>query len=80
LNVTKSNPAAIRVADPLNLTGVVTPGQCALSQSGQRILYRECISIANSAQGKISFLIDVESKDEWQIRNTLLRKSRVTEY
>ncbi len=38
------------------------------------------IPIANSAQGKISFLAGVEPQDEWQIRNALLRKSRLTEY
>jgi len=50
------------------------------SQPGQRILYRDGIPIANSAQGKISFLVSVEPQDEWQIRNALLRKSKLTEY
>jgi ATP-dependent Lhr-like helicase len=50
------------------------------SQPGQRILYRDGIPIANSAQGKVSFIVSVEPQDEWQIRNTLLRKSRLTEY
>ncbi len=64
----------------LNLTGVVTPGQRVPSQPGQHILYRDGIPIANSAQGKISFLVDVKPEDEWQIRNALLRISRLTEY
>jgi ATP-dependent Lhr-like helicase len=71
---------AISAADPLNLSGLVTPGQRVPSQPGQRILYRDGIPIANSAQGKISFLERVEPEDEWQIRNVLLRKSRLTEY
>jgi ATP-dependent Lhr-like helicase len=71
---------AISAADPLNLTGLVTPGQRVPSQPSQRILYRDGIPIANSAQGKISFLVHVEPQDEWQIRNVLLRKSRLTEY
>ena len=57
-----------------------TPGQRVPSQPGQRILYRGGIPIANSAQGKISFLVGVEPEDEWQIRNALLRKSKLTEY
>ena len=76
----KGDLVAISAADPLNLTGVVTPGQRVPSQPGQRILYRDGIPIANSAQGKISFLVNVEPQDEWQIRNALLRKSRLTEY
>ncbi len=71
---------AISAADPLNLTGVITSGQRMPSQPGQRILYRDGIPIANSAQDKVSFLVDVEPQDEWQIRNALLRKSRLTEY
>ena len=76
----KGDLVAISAADPLNLTGLVTPGQRVPSQPGQRILYRDGIPIANSVQGKISFLVDVEPQDEWQIRNALLRKSRLTEY
>ena len=71
---------AISAADPLNLTGLVTPGQRVPSQPGQRILYRDGIPIANSAQGKISFLVNVEPQDEWRIRNALLLNSRLTEY
>jgi ATP-dependent Lhr-like helicase len=71
---------AISAADPLNLTGLVTPGQRVPSQPGQRILYRDGIPIANSAQGKISFLVSIEPEDEWQIRNALLRKPTLTAY
>ncbi len=76
----KGDLVAISAADPLNLTGVITPGQRVPSQPGQRILYRDGIPIANSAQGKISFLESVEPQDEWQIRNALLRKSTLTAY
>lgn len=65
---------AINAADPLNLTGLVTPGQRVPSQPGQRILYRDGIPIATGAHDKISFLMPVEAQDEWQIRNALLRK------
>lgn len=65
---------AISTADPLNLTGLITPGQRVSSQPGQRVLYRDGIPIANSMQGKISFLERVEPQDEWEISNALLRK------
>jgi ATP-dependent Lhr-like helicase len=71
---------AFSAADPLNLTGLITPGQRVPSQPGHRILYRDGIPIAHSAQGKISFLVNVEPGEEWQIRNALLRKSRLTAY
>jgi ATP-dependent Lhr-like helicase len=71
---------AISAADPLNLTGLVTPGQRVPSQPNHRILYRDGIPIANSAQGKISFLERVELHDDWQIRNALLRNPKLTVY
>jgi ATP-dependent helicase Lhr and Lhr-like helicase len=71
---------AISAADPLNLTGLVTPGQRVPSQPGQRILYRDGIPIANSAQDKVSFLVSIEPQDKWEIRNALLRKSNLTNY
>ena len=55
-------------AHPKHCDGVNTPSRF------------DGIPIANSAQGKISFLVGVEPQDEWQIRNALLRKSRLTEY
>ena len=76
----QSNLVAISAADPLNLTGLITPGKRIPGLTGQRILYRDGTPIANSAQGKISFLISVEPEDEWQIRHALQRKSSLTEY
>ncbi|MEI6068626.1 MAG: DEAD/DEAH box helicase [Methylococcaceae bacterium] len=76
----KGDLIAISAADPLNLTGLVTPGQRIPSQPGQRILYRDGIPVANSVKGNINFLVPVEQQDEWQIRNALLRKPKLTEY
>jgi len=68
---------AISAADPLNLTGIITPGQRIPTQSSQRVLYRDGVPIAFSVQGKVSYLQDVDEQVEWQIRNTLLRNTRL---
>jgi ATP-dependent Lhr-like helicase len=65
---------AISAADPLNLTGIITPGVRLPAQAGRRILYRDGIPMAIGAQGKISFLADIEPQDEWQLKNALLRR------
>ena len=36
---------AISSADPLNLTGIITPGQRIAAQPGHRILYRDLTEI-----------------------------------
>lgn len=69
---------AISAADPLNLTGVVTPGQRIASQQGQRVLYRDGIPVAYSGQGEINFIESVDQQDEWQFRYALLRNPKLT--
>lgn len=69
---------AISAADPLNLTGVITPGQRIPTQAGHRLLYRDGIPIAISVQDKVSFLVSIEAREEWQIKNALLRKPKFT--
>ena len=70
----QGNLVAISTADPLNLTGLMTPGQRVPSQPGRHILYRDGVPIAHGAQGKVSFLVPVAPEDEWHYKNALLRK------
>ncbi len=77
----KSKPGdliAINAADPLNLTGVITPGKRIPAQASQRILYRDGISIAISIQNKIIFLENVNAQAEMQLKNVLMRSKKLT--
>ncbi|MEE8161194.1 MAG: ATP-dependent DNA helicase, partial [Acidobacteriota bacterium] len=65
---------AISAADPLNLTGLITPGNRVPVQQINRILYRDGVPIAASSGGQISFLEPIESTEEWHLRKTLVRK------
>ncbi len=69
---------AISAADPLNLTGLVTPGQRIPTQASQRILYRDGIPVAVSVQGKVSFIERVEAQEESAFKNALLRTRKLT--
>jgi ATP-dependent Lhr-like helicase len=64
----------LSAADPLNLTGIVTPGRRIGPQPGHRLLYRDGVPIAVSAQREITLLEAVDPRQEWHIRNALLRK------
>jgi ATP-dependent Lhr-like helicase len=64
----------LSAADPLNLTGIVTPGRRVGPQPGHRLLYRDGVPIAVSAQREVTLLETVDPREEWHIRNALLRK------
>jgi ATP-dependent helicase Lhr and Lhr-like helicase len=61
-------------ADPLNLVGILTPGQRLPALSGNRVLYRDGIPIAVFAGGEVRFLEKLEAKEQWEAQNLLLRR------
>jgi ATP-dependent Lhr-like helicase len=65
---------ALSAADPLNLTGIVTPGRRVVPRPGHRLLYRDGVAIAVAAAREITLLETVGPREEWRIRNALLRK------
>ena len=42
-------------ADPLNLTGIITPGERVAAQAGNRVLYRDGIPVGMAAGGKVRY-------------------------
>jgi ATP-dependent Lhr-like helicase len=64
----------LSAADPLNLTGIITPGRRVGPQPGHRLLYRDGVPIAVGAQREVILLETVDPREEWHIRNALLRK------
>jgi len=71
---------AIGGADPLNLTGIITPGKRIAAQAGQRILYKDGKPIAANQGGEISIDASVPLNEHWQIKNLLLRKPHPANY
>jgi len=65
---------AISTADPLNLTGIITPGKRIPAQTSHRILYRDGNPVATSQNGDIRIDDRIPAADHWQIRNLLTRK------
>ena len=65
---------AISAADPLNLTGLITPGKRIAAQHKHRILYRDGVPVAVNADGRIDFFAETSLEEQWQGRNLLLRK------
>jgi ATP-dependent Lhr-like helicase len=71
---------AISSADPLNLTGIITPGKRVNAQPGHRILYRDGKPIAINQGGEITIDDAVPGGEHWQIKNLLTRKQHPANY
>ncbi|MGA9852005.1 MAG: crosslink repair DNA glycosylase YcaQ family protein [Gammaproteobacteria bacterium] len=65
---------SLSAADPLNLVGVILPGQRVPMQGGNRVLYRDGVAVAVQVAEEIRFLEQVTAESEWELRNRLLRK------
>ena len=76
----KEQYITISASDPLNLTSIITSGDRVPSISGNRILYRNGVPIASSIGGNVNFLQEVDSVDEWEIRNALIRTTSSVSY
>jgi ATP-dependent Lhr-like helicase len=65
---------SLSAADPLNLTGIVTPGARVPALTNNRVLYRDGVPLAVQAGGQAEFLVEMEPGTEWEARQALLRK------
>jgi ATP-dependent Lhr-like helicase len=66
-------------ADPLNLLGIVTPGARLPSLTGNRVLFLDGLPLAALVAGEVSFLETLDAKQQWFVRNAILRRTLGTE-
>ena len=71
-----SELVAVSACDPLNLVGVVIPGDKVAANPGNRILFRDGVPIAIQTGRDISFLGDVDENTAWQAKLLLIKKHR----
>jgi ATP-dependent helicase Lhr and Lhr-like helicase len=64
---------AVSAADPLNLAGIVLPGQRVPALYANRILYRDGVAVAALISGEVHYLEKLEAEKAWELRNVLLR-------
>jgi ATP-dependent Lhr-like helicase len=69
----KGELVSVGGSDPLNLTGILTPGPRVPALPGNRVLYRDGAPLAVRAGGEITFVGDVEPGREWEARQALER-------
>jgi ATP-dependent Lhr-like helicase len=66
----------ISTADPLNLTGIITPGKRIAAQAGHRIMYKNGKPVATNISGDIQIDNSIPASEHWQIKSLLTRKHR----
>jgi ATP-dependent Lhr-like helicase len=66
----------VAAADPLNLIGIVTPGDRLPATANNRVMYRDGVPVAFYEGGHVRFTEALEPGAEWDIRNCLLRRNR----
>ncbi len=65
----------ISAADPLNLTGILTPGNRIAAYTGNRILYRDGHPIAVLEAKEVKFLIEPNLDEKWSLTNSLVQRN-----
>ena len=71
---------SISAADPLNLAGIVTPGDKVPRLPGNRLLYEAGVPIAVQSGGEVHWLTSLQPAAQWEARNLLIRKHRGGSY
>ncbi|MGH9970043.1 MAG: Lhr family helicase, partial [Pyrinomonadaceae bacterium] len=66
---------SVSAADPLNLVGIITPGNRVTAYAANRILYRDGIPVAVLESGETRFLAEMSRSMEWKAKSALMRKA-----
>jgi ATP-dependent Lhr-like helicase len=66
---------SVSAADPLNLVGVIIPGNRITAHTSNRILYQDGAPIAAFESGETRFLIELSRAMEWKAKSALMRKA-----
>ncbi|MGH8496216.1 MAG: DEAD/DEAH box helicase [Gammaproteobacteria bacterium] len=64
---------AVSGADPLNLVGILTPGERLPALRKNRVLYRDGVPIAVQSAGEVRFIGEMDAGVQWDARQRLLR-------
>jgi ATP-dependent Lhr-like helicase len=84
LRKTARTPGRERVAlsavDPLNLAGVLTPGDKVPRLAGNRVLFEGGVPVATQSGGDIRYLQELEPAQQWEIKNLLIRRQLAASY
>lgn len=64
----------LSAADPLNLTGIITPGERIASSSVQKLVYRDGIPVAHGSKSKVNYLQEFDNEHQTRLKWALTGK------
>jgi len=70
---------SISAADPLNLIGIIVPGERVAATSSNRILLRDGLPVAVLEAKHVRFIATLDPADQWQANLALRRKHMPTQ-
>jgi len=71
---------SIAALDPLNLAGIMTPGEKVPRLANNRVLFEGGVPIAVQSGGDVHYLTPLDAGGQWEVRNLLIRKQRPGSY
>ena len=71
---------AISAVDPLNLAGILTPGDKVPRLPGNRLLFEGGVPVAVQSAGDIRYLREMELAAQWEVKNLLIRRQQPASY
>jgi ATP-dependent Lhr-like helicase len=71
---------SISAVDPLNLAGIVTPGEKIARLPGNRLLFECGAPIAVHLGGEVRCLTALDAGAQWAVKNLLIRRQRPGSY
>jgi len=66
----------ISAVDPLNLSGIITPGERITASHTRQIIYQDGIPVAYTHHGKLTPLIELNPATQFNARQLLLQRTR----
>ncbi|NML44646.1 DEAD/DEAH box helicase [Ramlibacter sp. G-1-2-2] len=71
---------AISAVDPLNLAGILTPGEKVPRLPGNRLLFEGGVPVAVQSGGDVRYLQALEPAAQWEVKNLLIRRQQPASY
>jgi ATP-dependent Lhr-like helicase len=71
----QENMISVSAADPLNVVGIITPGNRITSHTSNRVLYQDGVPIASLESGETRFIVELSRTMEWKAKAALMRKA-----
>ena len=66
---------SVSAADPLNLVGIIIPGNRITAHTSNRVLYQDGAPVASFESGETHFLVELSRAMEWKAKSALMRKA-----